>query len=127
MDSLGRVSCLTLTLLMLCAVGHAEPIDFGRLVEAVGKAENSVKYPYGVKSINTHGNRVYARQICLNSARNAWKRYAKGKSIALEAQEGHLRAFLEAWGDRWCPWASDPSGHRVWARNVEYQYNKGAM
>lgn len=106
-------------------VAYAEPIDFGRLVEAVGNAENSVKYPYGVKSINTHGDRVLARQICLNSAHNAWKRYSVGKRIGLQAQEGHLGAFLGAWGDRWCPRASDPSGHRVWARNVEYYYQGG--
>lgn len=105
-------------------VVKAEPIDFGRLVEAVGRAEGSVKYPYGVKSINTHGDVAYARQICRNSAQNAWKRYARAHGIARMPIASDLRPFLGHWADRWCPRASDPSGHAVWARNVGYWYNK---
>lgn len=100
--------------------------DFPRLVEAVGKAENSIKYPYGVKSINTRGNVAYARQIALNSARNAWGRYLKARGAARRPISGDLRPFLDEWGARWCPGAADAKGNRVWAKNVMFYYERGA-
>ena len=87
--------------------------NFQKLVEAIGKAENSIKYPYGIKSINTHGNKTYARQICLNTVRNNYKRWI----IA-----GQPKPFIEFLGDRYCPKVSDPMGHAVWARNVKSIY-----
>jgi hypothetical protein len=36
---------------------------------------NNTKYFYGIKSINTNGNKSKARKICINTINNNWKRY----------------------------------------------------
>lgn len=83
--------------------------EIGRIADSIKRAENSVKYPYGIKSINTHGDEEYARKICMNTVRNNYRRWvAAGK-------HGRFIAFL---GDKYCPKADDPTGHAVWARNV---------
>ena len=92
---------------VMVSVCHAEPTD-SQIVEAIGKAENSVKYPYGVKSINTHGNKAYARQICLNSVRNARKRCV-GQDL------------IVCMGKRYSPPDINPN----WVRLVKYFLEKG--
>ena len=77
------------------------------IVEAIGKAENSVKFPYGIKSIDTHGNKDYARKICLNSVRNAKKRWIKA---------GKPEDFIVFMGRRFSP----PSINPNWVRLVKY-------
>ena len=80
-----------------------------QIVEAIGRAENSVKFPYGIKSIDTKGNVEYARKICLNSVVNGRKRWVKaGKPY-------DLITFI---GLRFCP----PAAHQLnsnWERNVK--------
>ena len=98
----------------------ASQIDVDRVVEAIGKAENSVRYPYGVKSIDTKGNVAYARKICRNSVVNNIKRWEKaGKPVA----------FIAFMGARYAPTngaTDDPNGlNNHWVRNVTYHYNKG--
>ena len=74
-----------------------------QIVNAIYRAENSVKYPYGVRSINTHGNKEYARKICLNSVRNARKRCA-GQDL------------IVCMGKRYSPPAQNPN----WVRLVRH-------
>ena len=64
------------------------------IANAIYKAENSVKYPYGVRSINTHGDKDYARKICLNSIKNNYKRWIKA---------GKLEDFISFMARRYCP------------------------
>lgn len=118
---LGRVKFYVISflgatfILFFILLGVARANDFSQysneqIVEAIGKAENSVKYPYGIKSIDTKGNVEYARQICLNSVTNGRKRWIKaGKPY-------DLISFL---GLRYCP----PKAHQLnsnWVRNVKY-------
>ena len=104
-------------IIILLFVGSvwAESYTDNQIVEAIGRAENSVKYPYGIKSIDTHGDPVYARKICLNSVRNGRKRWIKaGKPC-------DLITFI---GKRYCP----PSAHSLnknWVTNVRYYLKKG--
>ena len=77
------------------------------LANAIFKAENSVKYPYGIKSIDTHGNKDYAHKICLNSVRNAKKRWIKA---------GKPEDFIVFMGRRFSP----PSINPNWVRLVKY-------
>jgi len=80
-----------------------------QITEAIGKAENSVKYPYGIKSIDTKGDVEYARQICLNSVRNGRARWIKA---------GKLYDLIIYIGLRFCP----PNAHLLnsnWVRNVK--------
>ena len=97
-------------------------IDQERLVEAIGKAENSVKYPYGIKSINTHGDKVLARKICLNTVNNNIARWQWAR------QNGDTRDFIEFLGARFCPTINatdDPTGlNKNWVKNVRYLYEK---
>ena len=89
------------------------------IVEAIGKAENSRKYPYGIKSINTHGDKSTARKICLNSVRNGRKRWERA---------GRPCDLIEFISRRYCPInAPDDNGtNRFWSRNVRYFLAKGA-
>jgi len=82
------------------------------MADAIFWAENSKRYPYGVKSIDTGGNHDYARQITVNSIRNGVARY-EGRS----ADDG--RTFLQHFGARWCP-ADAHSLNRNFISNVEF-------
>ena len=80
-----------------------------QIVEAIGKAENSIKYPYGIKSIDTKGNKEYARRICLNSVRNGRARWVKAD------RPEDLIVYISL---RYCP----PTAHRLnsnWVKNVK--------
>lgn len=85
-----------------------------QIVEAIRQTENSEKYPYGIKSIDTKGDKEYAKQICLNSVRNGRKRWiAAGKPY-------DLIIFI---GLRYCP----PKAHKLnsnWVRLVKYFLRK---
>ena len=85
-----------------------------QIVEAIGRAENSIKYPYGIKSINTKGNKEYARQICLNSVRNGRVRWI------MAGRPDDLITFI---GKRFCP----PTTHKLntnWISNVKFYLTK---
>jgi len=77
------------------------------IADAIYKTENSVKYPYGVKSINTHGNKEKARAICINSIRNARKRCAG-------------RDLIVCMGEKYSP----PKDNSNWVRLVKYFLTK---
>jgi hypothetical protein len=81
-----------------------------QIANAIYRAENSVKYPYGIKSIDTHGDKAYARKICLNTIRNNRGRFLK---------QTKYQDFIEFLGSRYCP----PSAHSLnknWVKNVRY-------
>lgn len=105
---------LTILVLLLMSLARADEIRWDKfsniqIVEAIGKAENSVKFPYGIKSIDTEGNIEYARKICLNSVRNGRARWEKaGKPY-------DLVTFL---GLRYCPPKAHPLNSN-WVKNVK--------
>ena len=113
--------CLFLAFIALSRGGLVwASIDVERMVEAIGRAENSTKYPYGVKSIDTRGDVTYARKICRNSVVNNLARWKKA---------GKPDSFIAFMGARYAPTkgaADDPRGlNNNWERNVTYHYNKG--
>ena len=99
--------------IVLCASAYASTYDIPneKIADAIYKAENSVKYPYGIKSIDTHSNPDYARKICLNSIKNAKKRYLAS---------GSREDFIVFMGKRFSP----PSINPNWVRLVTYFLNK---
>ncbi len=122
LSSAGATLAILLTILSLS--GCRDPVwaseiqwdNFSneQIVEAIGKAENSIKYPYGIKSIDTKGNKEYARKICLNSVRNGRIRWEKA------GQPYDLIIYI---GLRYCP----PTAHKLnsnWVRNVKFFLNK---
>ena len=92
---------------------RAEEYTNEQIANAIFKAENSVKYPYGIKSINTYGNKEYARKICLNTIRNNRKRFAK---------QTQYKDFISFLGSRYCPTTikSEYSLNKNWIKNVYY-------
>lgn len=92
-----------------------------KIADAIYKAEGGAKtrYPYGIKSINTKGNKEYARQICLNTIRNNYIRWQKFGTNKVD--------FITFLGNRFCPVGAvdDPTGlNKNWVKNVESLVNK---
>ena len=85
------------------SICHAQEYSNDQIANAIYKAENSVKYPYGIRSINTHGDKAYARKICLNSIRHARAR-CKGQDL------------IVCMGERYSPPMQDPN----WIKNVKW-------
>ena len=113
------IGSLIVWFLLISAVCHAEPvwqnIDSDIIADCIFHAENSVKYPYGIKSINTHGNAEYARKICLNTINNNKKRFAK---------QTKYTDYIEFLGSRYCPTSGKLTASEVklngnWVRNVK--------
>lgn len=80
--------------------------------DAIKRAENSQKYPYGIKSVDTHGDEAYARKICLNTVRNNEKRWIKA---------GKPGTYIEFLANRYCPVGAgdDPTNlNKNWVKNV---------
>lgn len=109
------LSCMRVCLVLLLLTGSAkaaEIVNVGKLADAIYKAENSVKFPYGIKSIDTKGDVVYARKICINTIKNNIKRYNKtDKKID----------YITFLGNRYCP----PTAHSLnkhWVKNVKSFY-----
>ena len=99
--------------LSVCASSFDIPNN--KIADAIRLAENSKKFPYGIKSIDTHGDEVYARKICLNTIRNNKKRFLK---------QTKYTDFIEFLGSRFCP----PSAHSLnknWVSNVRYFLKQG--
>jgi hypothetical protein len=101
-----------LACLMGCNVIPCPAVEWTdeKIADAIYRAENSVKYPYGIKSIDTHGDKDYARKICLNTIRNNRKRFAK---------QTEYTDFIVFLGSRYCP----PAAHSLnknWVRMVKY-------
>ncbi len=94
-----------------------------QIVNAIYKAENSKKYPYGIISIDTKGNETYARKICFNTVRNNRKRYA---------DYGYKKydTYLDFLASRYCPTegknlTNDEKRLNVyWLGNVKYFLEK---
>lgn len=98
---------------LACGVARAEEYTNDQIANAIYKAENSVKYPYGIKSIDTHGDKEYAQKICLNTIRNNRKRFAK---------QDKYKDFIEFLGSRYCPLNIKGEYHlnKNWVKNVKY-------
>lgn len=77
-----------------------------QIANAIFKAENSVKYPYGILTKYKH---TTPRQACLNTIIHARRDFKGGD-------------FIEFLGSRYCPinCENDNSTNKYWVRNVKY-------
>lgn len=107
-----------LLLLLLTTPCLAQNYTNDQIADAIYKAENSKRYPYGIMSIDTKGDEVYARKICLNTIRNNRKRYA-------DYGYKDYDTYLEFLASRYCPVEAHPL-NKYWLKNVRYflQYDK---
>ena len=90
------------------------------IIQAIFKAEGGYKatYLYGIRSIDTKGNKEYARQICLNSVRNGRARWIKaGRPL-------DLIVYISL---RYCPIGAnnDNGTNKFWVKNIKYFLMKG--
>lgn len=98
--------------LTLCInVSMASNLNADKIADAIYVIEGGkkTKYPYGIKSISTKGNRAKARQICINTIRNTHKRW-----IAANKPNN----FLDYLADRYCPASVDRVGNKRWKVNI---------
>ena len=105
--------------LLMTGTCHAWTND--QIADAIFKAENSKKYPYGIKSVDTKGDEAYARKICLNTIRNNRVRFTK---------QTKYTDYLEFLASRYCPIGApdDPTGLNVnWLKNVRYFLNSNLV
>ena len=110
------ILCAGLIIFSYVLIASAEDYTDNQIANAIYRAENSVKYPYGIKSIDTHGDKVYARKICINTIRNNRKRFAN---------QTKYDDFITFLGSRYCPVAGDKTGLNIhWVKNVKYFLKK---
>jgi hypothetical protein len=98
-------------ILTVCVKMAASDIDANKLANAIYIIEGgkATKYPYGVKSVVTRGNRAKARKICINTIRNTYKRWL---------EENKPNNFLDYLADRYCPPSVDRVGNLRWKVNI---------
>lgn len=115
--ALIAIAAVFFCLILLTACHAKQDYSDEDIAEAIYVAEGGTqtRYPYGIKSINTHGDREYARKICLTTIRNNRKRFAK---------QSKCNDFIVFLGSRYCP----PGAHRLnkyWVTNVKRILAKG--
>ena len=102
---------LVLIILITGLINRARASEYTneQIVNAIYYAEGGGKtsHPYGIKSIPTYGNKEYARKICLNSVRNARKRWMRANKP---------EDFIVFMGRRYSPPQINPN----WVRLVKY-------
>lgn len=90
-----------------------EVIDQEKLADAIKKEENSCKYPYGIKSVNTGGDEIYSRKICIQTINANLPRWQWSVQ-----HDGYKKDFIEYLGSKYCP------GDMGWVENVRKIYGK---
>lgn len=69
------------------------------------------KYPFGIKSIDTHGDPKVARKICENTVKNNWKRWEAA---------GRKEKYFEFLAKRYAPIPGDKTGlNKHWLKNLK--------
>lgn len=98
--------------LLFATIAQAKENQFEVLANGIYQIEGGSKtaYPYGIKSIKTNGNKAYARQICLNTIKNNYKRWIRA---------GKTNSFLNFLADKYCPIECDPKGNKNWKVNIK--------
>ena len=89
-----------------------------KLADIIFKIENSKRYPYGIKSVNTNGNADYARKICKNTIRNNYVRWENA---------GKPDSYFNFLANRFCPKKDDPIGNTNWKKNVKVHAEKNGL
>lgn len=85
-----------------------------KIVYAIGRAENSKQFPYGIRSIDTNKDINKAKAICKRSVICNYQRWQLS---------GKTNSFFQFMGNRYAP-VSAAKVNENWIKNVEYFYNK---
>lgn len=91
------------------------------IVNAIYHAEGGSKtrFPYGIVSINTHGDKELARRICANTVNKHRKRHAR-HNCGMD--------FISCLQKRYCPVGAenDNGTNRFWKKNVLFYLERQA-
>lgn len=101
---------LAILLSVIAAAGQAlNENDANRIADAIYLAEGGPKarVPYGILSMKVR-DKSHARQICLNTIQNNYRRWKTS---------GSKEPFLDFLANRYCP-PTDSVGNKNWKRNV---------
>lgn len=98
-------------LVLTANIATASNLNADKIADAIYVIEggSKTKYPYGIKSIKTRGNKVKARKICINTIKNTHKRWL---------EENKPIAFVDYLADRYCPPSVDSVGNQRWKVNI---------
>lgn len=102
------VFCLFFSMTAHAALKSSEADRLANAIYVIEGGSNT-RYPYGIKSINTKGNKVKARKICIRTIQNTHDRWlAANKPID----------FLDYLANRYCPPSADRVGNYRWKVNI---------
>ena len=98
------------------------------IADAIFRAENSHKHPYGVMIPCTS-----PRVVCINTIQHAWRDFegdgarTRRNDLSLNIALGDKASlpFIQFLGSRYCPPSVDYVGYRNWTNNVWRIYNHG--
>lgn len=105
-----------IVILFLLSASNLYAYSNDQVCDAIYRAENSVKYPYGIKSVKCVGESE-CRKVCLNTVKNNRVRYA---------DYGHKKYddYLSFLASRYAP-VSDSPLNKNWLKNVTFFLKKG--
>jgi hypothetical protein len=107
MNWIVRVILVNFLLWAFVYIVKGENINYDKLADAIGKAENSKSHPYGILQ---HYKHTTPRQACINTIKHAQKDW-NGKGD-----------FVEFLGSRYCPIGckNDNGTNKFWVKNVKH-------
>ena len=82
-----------------------------QIADAIKRVENSKKFPYGIKSVDTQGDEAKARRICKNTIRNNYARWERA---------GKIGCYYDYLADKYCPPTADRQGNINWKKNIHH-------
>jgi hypothetical protein len=98
--------------LLACSAyaGELRKSDKDKIADAIYRIEGGrkAKVPYGILSLPVRGE-PHARQICINTIQNNWKRWQQTDGIN----------YFEFLGNRYCPPSADAIGNARWKTNIQ--------
>lgn len=106
-----RAAIIAAAIMIAAVTSQAQEYSDNAIAAAIFKQEDSIKYPYGIKSIDTRGDAAYAKKICLNTIR-----HNRAKWIAA-GSPGDFIAFMAR--------TYTTTQRREWIHNVNFFLQKG--
>ncbi len=112
------MAVFVITLFLICGICHAENIDgysIDQWTNAIGKAENSKKHPYGILTRYRHTTPL---QACRNTVLHKWQNYQA---------TSQRKRFLSYLANAYCPIGgnNDNGTCKNWEGNVDWWLKRG--
>lgn len=95
-----------------------ETYDINKIVNCIYIIEggSKTKFPYGIKSLDTKGNKDAARKVCYNTVAKTYANWTNSTN--------RNKDFLEVLANKYCPAKTDKQGNINWKKNIRFYYYK---